>query len=719
MRPFMTASGAPQALTTLPLRTLALARLLGSSSNRGTGLGAMGHVLRSPAAGSTIFGRPSSMSAIVRGVRRTFREPGGGGSGSGRTGRQRPPGYDSQVASRVSERRREREAAPRPTFKILRGKKDVTADPVPEAKSRRARFFDPEDSFGKKSLVYRLKTGELEAEVQALAKKDDMERGDDQESNGWNDDRRRWPERGGGRSENERGRFDRGNERRDRSGGFGSERREGRPRRFDRFERHEGPQRFGRSERREGRPQRFDTERRESQSQRFNRSEGREDRPERFDRSDRDRSGYVRPERDDGFEDTTEKLELDRSEDDRPSRQDRFERSERPRSDRPDRPDRDRRFERSERSERSERPDRPRFDRQDRQDDTPTLLSIPYTTAASQFLYGRSVVEAALRSDRRQLYRLYVHRAAAEYGRHSRGRQQDDGIERLAVARGLSIQHVDARGQRLMDKMSKGRPHNGYVLEASPLRQPPVVALGRWREHGFDVELGHQSREDAAVNGTDTFVQIARPGSNTTAGRHPLVLLLDQVLDPGNLGAILRTASFLGVSAVAVSQRSSAGLTSVALKASAGAAEAMALLSVEDAASFVTRSRDAGWRVYAAVIPGSRTADLEDVETDDPLGRQACLLVVGSEGEGLPRTVRRAADVEVAIANRSGSDVVDSLNVSVAAGLLCAAFLRGGNASKVKSVSEDNIVDHTGDALDQLASTVSDPPVKHGDLGIW
>ncbi|CAK7220463.1 hypothetical protein SBRCBS47491_004197 [Sporothrix bragantina] len=610
-------------------------------------------------------GRASSMSAIVRGLRRTFRDPDG----------KRPPGYNSEVAAHVRKRRQEREAAEKPNYRLFRGKKDVTEPAVPKAKTRRARFFDPEDEYGKKSLVYQAKTGALEAEVKALSKQLRRDLDDGEQGTGREFSRSIQKEGGSGRS----GRIGRMAQRSDASSygrrGVGSSRQGASGRRVrdnDRggYERRHRETASRPSDSEDAFAKRFDNRHDAGPSR--ERRDFKEDRGQDYTRAGQDRGQNHGQNRGEG-----------RGRDGRNSGRD------------------------SRRNEAASSP--------------PVPVAIPFTTAASHFLYGRSVVEAALRSARRQLYKLYIYNGA---NRSSAPQDQQTSrvIERMATRRGVNVQLVDERWQRLLDKMSKGRPHNGYVLEASPLPQPPLTALGPVslngvatsptdspfaKGPGFRIELGHQSREEANVNGTSTFVSV----DPTTATHHrPFVLLLDQVLDPGNLGAILRSASFLGVSAVAVSKHSSATLTSVALKASAGAAEAMALFSVETPETFLAESRRAGWKVYTAVPPpedaGSGTSgvqrsgkkpvlDLDGIEHTDPLKKDAIILVMGSEGEGLPRAIRRQADVEVTIANRSGSNVVDSLNVSVATGLLCASFLKGATKGAAGPTEKDEHVAET------------------------
>jgi 21S rRNA (GM2251-2'-O)-methyltransferase len=312
-------------------------------------------------------------------------------------------------------------------------------------------------------------------------------------------------------------------------------------------------------------------------------------------------------------------------------------------------------------------------------------LSIPYTTPASEFLYGTSVVEAALTSHRvprRKHYKLYIYK-----GENREQIAQDEKLKKLARKNGVEVVQVGGDGIRLLDKMSTGRPHNGYILEASPLPRLPITSLGQLTEkdgqYGFEVAIDHQSREEAIVNGTSNFIRIPRDRS----GRKPLVLLLDSIVDPGNLGGIIRTASFLGVTAIAISTRNSAPFSPVVLKASAGASENITLFSVNKPSGFIVDSKDSGWKVFAAVAPSKRldpnmpisiaTDDLEDPLSDDP-----CILMLGSEGEGLRWNLRSKADADLYIEGCGHSHNVDSLNVSVATGILCNSFLRKSRQTK-------------------------------------
>ncbi|KAG6041714.1 hypothetical protein E4U41_002797 [Claviceps citrina] len=322
-----------------------------------------------------------------------------------------------------------------------------------------------------------------------------------------------------------------------------------------------------------------------------------------------------------------------------------------------------------------------------KQRDMMPMMTVTYTTAASQFLYGKSVVKAALEQRRRQAYNFYIQ--SREHGRYSR---DDVAILIMAKLRGVPITKVPIKDQRLMDTMSKGRPHNGFVLEASPLPQPPVRFLGRLEETssrvGFHMELDHQSAEERSINGEDTFVRKAR-----NSALKPLVLLLHEILDPGNLGALLRTASYMGIDAVGITSHGSSSLTSVVLKSSAGAAEEVTVFTVNSPVEFLQESRAMGWKTYSAVAPpdkklakihGDKFISTEDIEEERPLDRHPCILVMGNEGHGLPRPVKVATDFEVSVPRFVQGSSVDSLNVSVAAGLLCHSFVKGSVSRPVR-----------------------------------
>lgn len=146
----------------------------------------------------------------------------------------------------------------------------------------------------------------------------------------------------------------------------------------------------------------------------------------------------------------------------------------------------------------------------------------------------------------------------------------------------------------------------------------------------------------------------------------PFLLLLDEVQDPHNLGACLRTADAAGVHALIAPRDNAVGLTPAVCKVASGAAETVPYIQVTNLARTMDRLKDRGiWLIGAA---GEAEADLYGADLTGPIG-----LVLGSEGTGLRRLTRERCDLLVRLPMRG---TVESLNVSVAAGICLYEALR-------------------------------------------
>lgn len=306
-------------------------------------------------------------------------------------------------------------------------------------------------------------------------------------------------------------------------------------------------------------------------------------------------------------------------------------------------------------------------------------VAIPFSTASSQFLYGTNAVLAALRGNRRKIYQLILKKPDKKDPRSELSARHR--LVSLSREAGATIN--EQRDNRLLDRLSAGRPHNGVVLEVSPLSAPPGEYLHRPHpaSNTVRVELRSQSAEDIAVNG-DTF----NLSYNSRSWRQPFVLFLDGITDPGNIGGILRTAHFYGVDAVAVATNTCANLNSPVLaKSSSGACEAIPVIAVSKPANFISDSAKQGWRICAAVAPEKQSHKLHkqltpaSIALTNPLAKHPCILMLGSEGEGLRANLRTKADLNVTIPRgvSTPSPVgVDSVNVGVAGAVLVEAFMR-------------------------------------------
>lgn len=145
-----------------------------------------------------------------------------------------------------------------------------------------------------------------------------------------------------------------------------------------------------------------------------------------------------------------------------------------------------------------------------------------------------------------------------------------------------------------------------------------------------------------------------------------LLLVLEHVQDPHNLGACLRTAEAAGVNAVIIPKDRSSGLTAVARKAAAGAAERVPVIAVTNLARTLERLKELGYWITGLAGEGA-----EDLYATDMTG--PCVIVMGAEGEGLRRLTRESCDRLVKIPMHGK---IESLNVSVATAICLYETLR-------------------------------------------
>jgi 23S rRNA (guanosine2251-2'-O)-methyltransferase len=155
-------------------------------------------------------------------------------------------------------------------------------------------------------------------------------------------------------------------------------------------------------------------------------------------------------------------------------------------------------------------------------------------------------------------------------------------------------------------------------------------------------------------------------------GERPLVVALDQVQDPQNLGSICRTAECVGVAGVVIPERRAAEVTPAVCKASAGAVEHLRIARVRNLADFLADARAAECWCYGASAPGASEDAVVPYDSIDYRG-SGVVLVLGSEGRGLRPRVAGACDQLVALPLRGRTQ---SLNVSAAAAALLYEILQ-------------------------------------------
>jgi 23S rRNA (guanosine2251-2'-O)-methyltransferase len=229
------------------------------------------------------------------------------------------------------------------------------------------------------------------------------------------------------------------------------------------------------------------------------------------------------------------------------------------------------------------------------------------------------------------------------------------GVNAVKEALGLRpIDHVlvseGSTGKRLQDVL------NGCRSRGIPVRFAPRSALERMARTDYHQDV-------VAICSARTYDDIEA----LIRWKSPALLLaLDGVEDPANLGAIVRTAVGAGANGVVIAERRSAGLSSTVARTAAGALEHARIARVKNLVRFLLEIKEQGLWVYGCE-PGTEKSYLElDF-------RLPCAIVMGGEGRGLHRLVREACDQLAGIPLRGP---VESLNVSVATGIVLYEALR-------------------------------------------
>ena len=234
---------------------------------------------------------------------------------------------------------------------------------------------------------------------------------------------------------------------------------------------------------------------------------------------------------------------------------------------------------------------------------------------------GRNAVTEALRAGR-NIDKIYIAKG-----------EVDKTLGHIASrAREMGIVVVEA-DRRKLDSMSVTHAHQG------------VVALAAVREY----------------SSIDDILRIAEE-----RGEPPFVVVCDEISDPHNLGAIIRTAECVGVHGIIIPKRRSAGLTSIVGKTSAGAVEHMAVARVSNLTAAIKELKERGLWVYGTAADAP--AGMWKTNLTGPI-----CIVIGSEGDGMGRLVTENCDVLVSIPMHGK---VNSLNASAAASILMYEVLR-------------------------------------------
>lgn len=233
---------------------------------------------------------------------------------------------------------------------------------------------------------------------------------------------------------------------------------------------------------------------------------------------------------------------------------------------------------------------------------------------------------------------------------------------KLDVISGRNPVSEAIRSGRAIDKILVARGEkNGAVvgiLAKARQNQIPIKEVDRTKLDYLSGSSVHQGIVAfAAAKEYSTVEEILEYAQDR--GEPPFILVLDEIEDPHNFGAIIRTAECAGVHGIIIPKRRSVGLSYTAGKASAGAIEYMRVARVTNIANLIDKLKEHGVWVYGADMNGT---DYTRCDFSGP-----CAIVIGNEGKGISRLVREKCDVIVSLPMKGK---INSLNASVAAGIL-------------------------------------------------
>ena len=243
------------------------------------------------------------------------------------------------------------------------------------------------------------------------------------------------------------------------------------------------------------------------------------------------------------------------------------------------------------------------------------------TAEADGLIEGRNAVIEALRTEA-SIDKIFIQKG-----------ETDKTLGHIAsTARAAGVVVVDA-DKRKLDGMSRTHAHQG------------VIAVAAVREY-VSIEDILQAAKDK--------------------GEPPLLVICDELSDPHNLGAVIRTAECAGAHGVVIPKRRSAGLTAVVAKTSAGAVSHIPVARVANLPSLLKELKKAGLWIFGSAADG--TTPLYDADLKGPAA-----IVIGSEGEGMSRLVTENCDFLVSIPMKGK---LNSLNASAAAAILLYEAVR-------------------------------------------
>ena len=242
----------------------------------------------------------------------------------------------------------------------------------------------------------------------------------------------------------------------------------------------------------------------------------------------------------------------------------------------------------------------------------------------------------------------------------------DDGIieGRNAVTEAL---RAGVTIDKIFIAKSDGETDSTLRYIASTARDAGIAVVDADKRKLDSISLTHMHQGVIAQAACTEYVSVAEILQTATkSGEHPLIVICDEITDPHNLGAIIRTCEAVGAHGVIIPKRRSAGLNATVARASAGAVYHTNIARVTNISATITELKKSGVWIYGSSYEGK--VSMWDCDLTGPAA-----LVIGSEGSGISRNVEKNCDFSISIPMFGK---VSSLNASVSAALLLYEALR-------------------------------------------
>lgn len=253
---------------------------------------------------------------------------------------------------------------------------------------------------------------------------------------------------------------------------------------------------------------------------------------------------------------------------------------------------------------------------------------------------------------------------------HRRDRSNGDGDRDFSgVIEGRNAVIEALRAGRAVDKVyiAKGDTDAALGHIASSAREAGAVVVEADRRKLDSMSVTHAHQGVIALTSVKAYSTVEEILARARAKNEPpLVVICDEISDPHNLGAIIRTAEAAGAHGIIIPKRRSAGITPIVGKTSAGAVEYLPVARVPNLTAVIRQLKEEGLWIFGTAADG----DVELWQTDM---RQPTAVVIGSEGDGMGRLVAENCDFKVSIPMFGK---VSSLNASVSAAILIYEAVR-------------------------------------------